>query len=322
MKTSVKIHFYFAALFTGTVLSFVSAYKGLFFLLTLVLIIFGWLWAGFFLGKLERSVEQPIESLDFNEYFGHSSNRLFRLMAKRMSEYTNVLEGKYNAKVEDRQSEINSLQSQINPHFLYNTLECIRSEAVCQGCGSIAQMAKALASFFRYSISRKENVVTVQDEINNIQHYIMIQNYRFEDKFLFQVEMESEDKAAYSCQIPKMTIQPIVENAIFHGLETKQGECRVIIRIRLTENLVLLTVSDNGIGMDGIQLKKLREGLEEEKKSTGDNSSHGNGIALYNVNQRLKLLFGESYGLHVYSIKGEGTDVEIQMPIRTGRETA
>ncbi len=160
--------------------------------------------------------------------------------------------------------------------------------------------------------------MTVQDELNNIQHYIMIQNYRFEDKFRFRVE--TEDKLAYACLIPKMTLQPIVENAIFHGLETKQGECHVIIRIRVTGCLVLIMVSDNGIGMDEAQLQKLREGMERGRRKDGDVSAHGNGIALYNVNQRLKLLFGESYGLHVYSMEGEGTDVEIQMPVRTGRE--
>ena len=321
MKTSVKIHIYFIILITSVFLIFVcpGQKQKLFIILALVLAAFGWLRAGMFWRELEQIEKLSKESPDLKEYFQHSANPVLRLIGEKLHIYTYDLESRYSAKVEDRQSKINSLQSQINPHFLYNTLECIRSEAVYQGCESIAKMAKALASFFRYSISRKENVVTIQDELNNIQHYIMIQNYRFENKFLFEVKIEQEDKAAYNCQIPKMAIQPIVENAIFHGLETKQGECHVTIRIRMTENLVLLMVSDNGIGMNEMQLKKLREGLEQEKRD-GESSDHGNGIALYNVNQRLKLLFGESYGLHIYSIEGEGTDVEIQMPVRTGRE--
>lgn len=324
MKTSVKISAYFVLLIIVILMSWTSHGKVqmLSGIVTLFLAAYGWLRSGLFWRELERVQELPIESSEMKEYFQNSSNPALHLMGRTLQIYASDLESRYSAKVEDRQSKINSLQSQINPHFLYNTLECIRSEAVCQGCGSIAKMAKALASFFRYSISRNENVVTVQDELNNIQHYIMIQNYRFENKFQFQVEMEPEDKLAYACQIPKMTLQPIVENAIFHGLETKQGECHVIVRIHMTKKLVLIMVSDNGIGMNEEQLKKLREGTEREKEKGGDISAHGNGIALYNVNQRLKLLFGENYGLHIYSMEGKGTDVEIQMPVRTGRGQA
>lgn len=324
MRTSFRIHFCYAFLIVSILMTFVGpeAVRGIFAIIALILVAFGWLLAGRFERKLKWALKRSTKSADIKNYFQNSVNPLLHLQAEILQKYADDLESGYSVKVEDRQSKINSLQSQINPHFLYNTLECIRSEAVCQGCDSIAKMARALASFFRYSISRKENVVTIEDELNNIKHYIMIQNYRFEDKFLFQVDMEPEDKAAYACQIPKMTIQPIVENAIFHGLETKQGECRVVIRIRLAKDLVLLTVSDNGIGMDEEQLQKLRKGVEQEREKSREDSAHGNGIALYNVNQRLKLLFGEGYGLHIYSTKGEGTDVEIQMPARTGREPA
>lgn len=323
MRISLKIHFYFVFLMLCIAFAFAGpeSARGVFGAIALLLAAAGWFRSAFFVRKLEQASERSAKAEDIKECFRYAGNPVFRLFSEILQRYADDLESGYSAKVEDRQSKINSLQSQINPHFLYNTLECIRSEAVCEGCESIAKMAKALASFFRYSISRKENVVTVEDELNNIRHYIMIQNYRFEDKFLFQVEMSPEDRVAYTCQIPKMTIQPIVENAIFHGLETKQGVCLLMIRVKLTENLVLLTVSDNGIGMDEEQLHRLRQGMEQENRG-GGGSAHGNGIALYNVNQRLKLLFGESYGIHVYSTEGEGTDVEIQMPIRTGREPA
>ncbi len=322
MKTSVKMYIYYVFLVIGIVVMLVGPepVRTLFTVGVIAAAVLGFGMTVSVERKLEWALQSSTKSGEIVECFQSSVNPILHLLAKILQKYANDLESGYSAKVEDRQSKINSLQSQINPHFLYNTLECIRSEAVCQECDSIARMAKALASFFRYSISRKENVVTIEDELNNIQHYIMIQNYRFEDKFLFQVEMAPEDKRVYACQIPKMTIQPIVENAIFHGLETKQGECRVAIRIRLTKNLVLLTVSDNGIGMDERELKKLRDGMEQESVGIEKKSAHGNGIALYNVNQRLKLLFGENYGIHIYSTKGEGTDVEIQMPVRTGRE--
>ncbi len=324
MKTSVKIHFCYAFLTISILLAFAGPEKvrGIFAGAALILALSGWLQTGRFEKRMRWVLKQSTKSGEMKNYFQQAASPFYHLQAEILQKYADDLESSYSAKVEDRQSKINSLQSQINPHFLYNTLECIRSEAVCQGCDSIAKMAKALASFFRYSISRKENVVTIEDELNNIKRYIMIQNYRFEDKFLFRVDLDPEDKAAYACQIPKMTIQPIVENAVFHGLETKQGECILVIRIKLTEDLVLLTVSDNGIGMEEEELQNLRRGVEQERETGEGSSAHGNGIALYNVNQRLKLLFGEGYGLHIYSTKGEGTDVEIQMPVRTGRESA
>ncbi|HIU75900.1 MAG TPA: sensor histidine kinase [Candidatus Pelethocola excrementipullorum] len=270
-------------------------------------------------------LDEGIEKLDgmarFSEHFQRTKEATFRRLVQKEGELGRVIEAHYSAKVEDRQSKINSLQSQINPHFLYNTLECIRSEAVSQKNEGIANMAKALASFFRYSISRKENMVTIEDELNNIKNYIMIQNYRFEDKFRFEVEIEGEDLRILSYLIPKMTIQPIVENSIYHGLETKLSDCCVKIAIRPTERDLILVVSDNGIGMCEDTLVQLRNGLENGVGESGrehgskKKDAQGNGIALYNVNQRIKLIFGTDYGLSVYSTKGIGTDVEIWIPV-------
>lgn len=224
----------------------------------------------------------------------------------------------YSAQMLDKQTKINTLQSQINPHFLYNTLECIRSEALEEGCNSIASMSKALAAFFRYSISRKENIVTILDEINNIRNYLLIQNYRFENKFAFILEIEDQEEEIYTYLIPKMTIQPIVENSIFHGLETKSGSSYVKLHIATSQNKVMLVISDNGIGMDKKTLEKLRLdreydiGEREEKKDT-----QGNGIALNNVYQRLQLVFGDNCSMNIYSTQDVGTDVEIILPIVT-----
>ncbi|MFT3983545.1 MAG: sensor histidine kinase [Lachnospiraceae bacterium] len=275
-----------------------------------------------------RGLEQGIEKMDdlesFRTYVWASGDRTANDMLKGIEKQTAAVKGRYSAKVMDRQSEINSLQSQINPHFLYNTLECIRSEAVVQNCDSIANMAKSLASFFRYSISRRENIVTLADELNNIKNYFLIQNYRFENKFQLFIQIEDEDEAVYSYLIPKMTIQPIVENSIFHGLETKSGDCQVKISICTTEDKVLLMISDNGIGMSEESLAELRNRMESGQKAEADveedknlSSEHGSGIALYNVNQRIKLSFGAMYGLQVYSILGAGTDIEIILPMVT-----
>lgn len=241
-----------------------------------------------------------------------------RQMIARIREYGVNLRRSYSASMMDKQSRISSLQSQINPHFLYNTLECIRSEAILQGSESIAKMSKALASFFRYSISRREDIVTVQDELSNIQNYFLIQEYRFENKFSLKIEIEPQDERVYDAMIPKMTLQPIVENSIFHGLETKAENGSVTIRIAATQDLLHIVVSDDGIGMDHENLERMRRSMEQAPQRENRESS-GNGIALYNVNQRLKITFGETYGLQVYSTEGIGTDVEILMPLVRGR---
>ena len=118
---------------------------------------------------------------------------------RQLAELEEKLQGEYSVRMVDKQAKLSALQSQINPHFLYNTLECIRSEALLYDCDSIARMAKALASFFRYSISKKENIVTLQEEFNNIENYFLIQSYRFDDKFSFEIRTAPEDRTAYSC---------------------------------------------------------------------------------------------------------------------------
>lgn len=234
---------------------------------------------------------------------------------QEIAKWQQKMNQEYTVQVSDKQAKIAALQSQINPHFLYNTLECIRSEALLYECQSIADMAKALAAFFRYSISKKENIVTVRDELRNIENYFMIQSYRFENKFSFDIKVSQEDEEIYNYQVPKLSLQPIVENAIFHGLETKATDGKVTIRAYTTDQELVMVISDNGVGIAPDMLLQMQNALRTQGQINMHKSSeHGNGIALYNVNQRIKLLFGESYGLHIYSTKGMGTDVEIWLP--------
>lgn len=252
-------------------------------------------------------------------YLKNSIKKLTLVHERKLLELEAKLKGEYSARMVDKQTKLSALQSQINPHFLYNTLECIRSEALLYGCGSIAKMAKALASFFRYSISKKENIVTLKEELNNIENYFFIQSYRFDDKFSFDIQTDPEEKEAYSCLIPKLSLQPIVENAIFHGLETKPEKGRITIRVEMTDKNVIIVISDDGTGIEKEDLERMRDTLSysgKEIKSSGEGSS---GIALTNVSQRIKLIFGEDYGLNLYSTKGIGTDVEVILPIITDK---
>lgn len=259
-------------------------------------------------------------------YCLYLKNKIKKVEAERerqLSELEEKLQDEYSVRMVDKQAKLSALQSQINPHFLYNTLECIRSEALLYDCDSIARMAKALASFFRYSISKKENIVTLREEFNNIENYFLIQSYRFDDKFSFEILAAPEDREAYSCLIPKLSLQPIVENAIFHGLETKPDKGKVTIRVEMTEKNVIIIVSDDGVGIGREELERMRDSLKNSRKETDQEGKspgeRGNGIALTNVSQRIKLIFGEDYGLNLYSTKGIGTDVEIILPIMTDK---
>ncbi len=214
-----------------------------------------------------------------------------------------------------KQAEYLALQNQINPHFLYNTLEGIRSEALYAGITEVARMTEALSSFFRYTISNVEHLVTLEEELNNVNNYFIIQQFRFEDRLSISIDTGNEREELLSAKIPKLILQPVVENAIYHGLEEKIGKGIVRIKIEGTGKRLIITISDNGLGMPEEKVialnKKLRaislEGMKQEDTTKS-------GIALINVNSRIKLLFGDEYGLYIYSTQNEGTDVEITIP--------
>jgi len=216
-------------------------------------------------------------------------------------------------KMFDKQAELTALQSQINPHFLCNTLESIRGQALMDDNTEIARMVEALASFFRYSISQKGNLVTLRDELANIKNYMMIQRYRFNNRFSLEIIIDDEDEKAYDYLIPKLILQPVVENAIYHGLEDCMEGGKVIINVTTTENIMIITISDNGKGMDSKTLSELNRKIHSENWDMGD-EGRSNGIALPNINKRIQLLFGKEYGVNIYSTLSQGTDVEITIP--------
>lgn len=215
-----------------------------------------------------------------------------------------------------RQAQYLALQNQINPHFLYNTLEGIRGEALAAGLDSVAEMTEALATFFRYTISNVENFVTVEDELTNIDNYFIIQQFRFGDRLALVFEYDKNDwKEIKKCRLPKLTLQPIAENSIIHGIERKLGQGTLKIKVEITRSRLLITVSDDGVGMSDEKLKELNDKLNIRSfDSVKTNPERRGGIAIQNVNNRIKLLFGEEYGIHIYSKAEVGTDVTITLP--------
>lgn len=244
----------------------------------------------------------------------------FSPASRQMWEYLQkMLDSSELLKLNKRQAQYLALQNQINPHFLYNTLESIRSEALVAGLNALAEMTEALASFFRYTISKVENLVSVEEELQNCETYFKIQQYRFAERLQLTVECDGgEREEIYNCRLPKLTMQPILENSIIHGTECKIGTGHLKIHLERTGKLLLIRISDDGVGMDEQTLARMNAQLQKSARivASQDGPARG-GIALRNVNNRIHLLFGEEYGLRVFSMPGVGTDVEILLPAIT-----
>lgn len=255
---------------------------------------------------------------------GYDANSIYALpvgysdaMNRALSKIGGFLDNQQTIKLSNRQAQYLALQNQINPHFLYNTLEAIRGDALSEGINTIATTTEALATFFRYTISNVDSLVTLEEELSNAENYFAIQNYRFGDKISMEIIIEEGEKELLSCQIPKLTLQPIIENAIIHGLENKIGRGKVVIRMTSDGKRLIIEIEDDGVGMKEAvlrdingYLKHLRVDIkEDEKLKVG-------GIALKNVNERIHLLFGEPYGLRVLSVENYGTQVIIELPLQ------
>ena len=217
----------------------------------------------------------------------------------------------YSLAMLKKQAEIKALQNQINPHFLYNTLDCIRGMAIEQGADNIEEMTRALSGMFRYSISRKgKTKALMEEELANVNNYLRIQQYRFRNKINIT---ETIDPAAKKCCVPKLLIQPIVENAVFYGLEPKTGERNLNIEAYCTGQKLIVKVEDNGVGMSFDKLRTINDAMCSGV-SMGDNG-RGTQLGIVNVNERLRLLYGEEFGLRIFSCPKVGTTIEMVLPI-------
>ncbi|MDQ0062307.1 cache domain-containing sensor histidine kinase [Paenibacillus harenae] len=226
--------------------------------------------------------------------------RAFNMMVGRIKELMSQVVRDQELK---RRSEINALQAQINPHFLYNTLDSIIWMAESKKSQEVVLMTSALAKLFRASISKGEELVTIETELEHITNYLKIQKMRYKNKLDYRIET-SDTVGRY--KTIKLILQPIVENAIYHGIKMKRGPGLITISSEETAADVLLIVEDNGNGMDEEKLSKL---LSQQYEGEA-----GKGVGVGNVHGRLKLYFGPQYGLEYKSKPGEGTTVTIRLP--------
>jgi len=238
---------------------------------------------------------------------------------KALEKFKEMIDKKEMISASKRQAQYLALQNQINPHFLYNTLEGIRGETLSAGLENVANMTESLATFFRYTISQGDHLVTLADELSNIENYYVIQHYRFGERLNLAIDFNaSEELELMKYHLPKLTLQPIVENAICHGIEKKIEKGTVRIKIESTPKRLIIIVSDDGVGIEGDRLEELSRKLNHTAINyVKPDSEEKGGIAIVNVNSRIKLLFGEEYGICIYSTPNVGTDVVITLPLIT-----
>lgn len=246
-----------------------------------------------------KRITKPIQELE--SHVRKFSNNLSKISLKGdISEEILSLEKYFNEMVDKinylREYEINALYSQINPHFLYNTLDTIVWMAEFQDTEKVILITKSLANFFRISLSEGREMITLKEEIDHIKEYLYIQKQRYEDKleYSFDIDFELE-----RLEVPKIILQPLVENAIYHGIRNIQRRGKVFIYTRILERYIEIVVEDNGIGFRNKDVKKnMRVG----------------GIGIKNINKRVQFYYGEEYGVRFDKSVEVGAKVIITLP--------
>ncbi|WP_027086413.1 sensor histidine kinase [Cohnella panacarvi] len=240
----------------------------------------------------------------------------FNKMVARISE---LIEQIKISSVSEKNAELQALQSQVNPHFLYNTLDMIYWLLDEKGNDNLAEVVLALSQMFRYS-SHWEEEVTLGAELEQIRHYLTIIELRLHGRLTVEINVDERWRGV---RVPKMTLQPIIENAVKHGLEPQGRDGKLSVYAAREGDSLTIIVADNGVGMSGEELERLRQSLGESDLAITQSGSRSRGqeeaaqdtggIGISNLHRRLKLMFGESYGLSVDSAPGQGTSVRIRL---------
>lgn len=253
-------------------------------------------------GKFQQA---NVEVTTMNEI--GSLTKSFNVMTKRIQE---LMEQNVAAQKEKRKSEMKALQAQINPHFLYNTLDSIIWMAEAGQNDDVVLMTSALAKLLRQSISNDKEQVRVEEEMNYVQSYLTIQKMRYKDKLEYTIDVDPE---ICSVSIIKFAIQPLVENAIYHGLKYKDTKGKISIHGYVRGKKGYITITDDGVGMDEETLKYIFD--EKQKK---EKKLKSNGVGVPNVQKRLQLYYGSEYGISYISRQGEGTVATVTIPLDGG----
>lgn len=236
---------------------------------------------------------------------------LGRNFNEMLDQVEELKEKENQANLQLMQAQYKALQAQINPHFLYNTLDTMSSIAEVKECPEVSLLSQSLSNIFRYSLNMKDPFSTVAKEIVHLKNYCYVMDVRMQDHIQYVYAI---DPASLKARVPRICIQPLVENALNHGLRNKRGDKQIYIEAKVSGELLEICVADNGVGMDA---EKMNESL---KHSNLDYVERGDSIGIHNINARLKILYGEEYGLHIESVIDKGTKVRMVIPRIEGED--
>jgi two-component system sensor histidine kinase YesM len=255
---------------------------------------------------MKRAQEGDL-TVSFNTKYNDEVGELGSSFNNMVKEINNLITLVQKEEKSKRIAEMNVLQAQIKPHFMYNTLDTIRWMAEEHNEEDIVEIIEAFTNLLRISLSKGKEKINVQDEFNHVQSYLIIQKIRYEDKLDYEIQF---DENILNYKVIKLILQPLVENAIYHGIKEKRGSGKIIITASIEEDMLLFNVSDNGKGMEEEVLNKINKMLVG-----GSENKNEIGYGIFNVNERIRIMYGEEYGLKYKSIYGEGTIVELRHPI-------
>jgi two-component system sensor histidine kinase YesM len=256
-----------------------------------------------------RELMKRAENGDFTTYFNvqyHDEiGQLGKSFNTMITEIKNLINIVFKEQRSKRKLELIALQSQINPHFLYNTFDTIHWMLKKYGAKDVMEVIQALTDLFRISLSSGREIIKLSEEIKHVASYLKIQKVRYEDMMEYEIHMEDD---AGDLFIPKIILQPLVENAIYHGIKNKNAAGRIWVHAKIDEERLIVTVEDDGVGIPDDKLNEINDALKAETGSTI-------GYGLYNVNKRISLAFGKEYGLHLTHSNKGGTLVTVKMPV-------
>ena len=240
--------------------------------------------------------------------------KLNRIFNKAIKEINELMQKVTQSEILNKEMEFKTLQSQMNPHFLYNTLDTINWLAFKEKQTEICNLVAAISSLIRASISNKKSIITIEHELDYVKNYIYIQHIRYKDRFDTIYDI---DESLLKQAVPKLIIQPIVENAIIHGIENSKNKNLLYISVKRENECIVIIVKDTGIGMTD---EKVSELLKEPLNAEGDEQKAHTNLGLYAVHKRIQLMYGDLYGLTVHSQAGEGTTVTLHIPFTKKQE--
>lgn len=257
-----------------------------------------------------------VELGDFRRRMEYSGNnefgKLSRVYNHMLDSISRLIREVYESKLAEKNAQLAALHAQINPHFLYNTLNMMKSISRLRGAEEVAEISESLAGLFQYSMKNMHRPVTLQEELDHIGNYFKIQQHRFGNRVNLTFDVEEPLRKAL---ILKLTIQPVVENAMNHGLARLKSGGTVAVRATRRGETLVLRINDNGAGMAPERLQALQEALLEESGLQGLRDEPG-GVGLANIHHRIQLYYGKEYGAAIDSAPGMGTKVELTMPLR------